>query len=266
MHEMITPTVKVPAISVREMGEGDDKRKAVYIQWNGRSDECELPGDAQFLFESNSLPNSECWCGDPAKFNVVHLGPIRDWPDPEMVQSFADRIANGNPDTDILLVTSSEFTKRDANGHLAPATFISTVILLGDPNCGIIRPRSYTDLTVLDQTNSTVEAKIPEHVKLARKLCEEPRMQLPPEEIPWDIAVEECPKCENFEHSNDRSPAVPPNGDVGDLTHICPHCHRRWWQFNDYYHLWKNVTDPDEWDAIRREDILKRAGFEPPEQ
>jgi hypothetical protein len=54
--------------------------------------------------------------------------------------------------------------------------------------------------------------------------------------------VRNCKNCKKLRHSYDGAPAVPEGGSCNDLTHTCPRCGNRWWQFNRHFHLWSQVT------------------------
>lgn len=49
-----------------------------------------------------------------------------------------------------------------------------------------------------------------------------------------------CDKCKDIARSYDGNPFVPPGGSCNDKTHRCL-CGATYWQFNDYYHLWREV-------------------------
>jgi hypothetical protein len=59
-----------------------------------------------------------------------------------------------------------------------------------------------------------------------------------------------CENCNSFRNSYDKKPAVPINGSCNDILHICPIDRNRWWQYNTYYHLWKQVTSDQEWENL----------------
>lgn len=63
----------------------------------------------------------------------------------------------------------------------------------------------------------------------------------------------ECSNCDALDHSFDQRPAVPLGGSCTDILHVCPVCGKRWWQFNTHFHLWKNVADDREWEALREQ-------------
>ncbi len=62
-----------------------------------------------------------------------------------------------------------------------------------------------------------------------------------------------CTNCNSLRHSYDRKPAVPEGGNCNDILHECPHDGNRWWQSNDHFHLWQQVTDLREWEGLLRE-------------
>lgn len=51
-----------------------------------------------------------------------------------------------------------------------------------------------------------------------------------------------CDVCKDISQSSDRKPFVPPKGSCHDKTHVCG-CGAKWWQFNRYYHLWREIPD-----------------------
>jgi len=64
------------------------------------------------------------------------------------------------------------------------------------------------------------------------------------------MAIEDCANCEQLEKSCSTRPAVPMGGTCNDTFHACPRCGRRWWQFNDYFHLWQEVADDKQWERF----------------
>jgi hypothetical protein len=256
---MVTPTVGVPTITVRDLPvEGGVPRRTICIQWFGKADHCELPPEAQFLFEPQ-CPHDEChWYGAPEKFRVVFLGPVREWPKPEVAERVAELVTAGNLDTYVVWIVSADFPLRHETAIWAPASFMVPLVLLGDPNCGVIMPVTYAGLDVLKAENKRARS---ENMTLADRLWEDLTIVLPSESLPWATVFGECSRCGHLEHSYDRNPGVPFNGTVNDLIHLCLLCGRRWWQFNDYFHLWKHVTSEAEWDGLRRQAILKEAGY-----
>ncbi len=66
-----------------------------------------------------------------------------------------------------------------------------------------------------------------------------------------DIACSpNCKNCEALRRSNKEKPAWPEGETSRTLLYTCPHEGNRWWQSNDHYHLWQQVTDPEEWQTL----------------
>jgi hypothetical protein len=63
--------------------------------------------------------------------------------------------------------------------------------------------------------------------------------------------IQGCRNCLALSRSNDREVAVPDGGNCNNITHVCPHDGRRWWQSNTHFHIWQQVTDPLEWQVVR---------------
>ena len=68
----------------------------------------------------------------------------------------------------------------------------------------------------------------------------------------------DCWCTETIGHSCSIRPAVPPGGGVNDLFYECD-CGRRWLQFNDHFHLWKEVKSDEEWSSWQGEAL----GYDP---
>jgi hypothetical protein len=58
-----------------------------------------------------------------------------------------------------------------------------------------------------------------------------------------------CSICSPAENSYNGKPFCPPTGSVNDRTFTCS-CGQRWWQYNDYYHLWSMVDDDETFSNI----------------
>lgn len=257
-HQVAENQVSVPTIVETELNAGDAKLRSIFVQWFGETDgPLKLNGE-QFFFDTMLRPDDPLWRGKHQTFRVVFLGPIKNWPKPSAIPALK-RMAKGNEDANIVWLLSPLANPADPSMPLSPSM---QVVLLGDPNYGVIRPRPFCDMSVRDQVMAEFESNLP----LAEKLLRNPNAELPPEDMPWEDSPQSCQFCEDFKRSCDTRPAVPENGSVHDLAYLCLHCGRRWWQFNDYFHLWKHVTNRAEWEFIRRQWILKKSGYEFPEQ
>jgi hypothetical protein len=254
-HEMATSLVAVPTVVSREMRLGETTLKSVFIQWYGEADSPHMPRDAQFFFDTMAGPDHAKWLGEPESFRVVFIGRIKHWPNPDAIGQMV-AAANGTRETVIAWLMSPR-----SQQIFEPSSKLTGIALLGDSICGVIEPRLYCDLSVRDAVTKEFE----DSLTLADKLVRNPRMELPPESVPWSLGDDNCPNCAPFRTSNKGRPALPPDGDYHDLTHVCGVCNRRWWQFNTFYHFWSHVGNPNEWDEIRRQRILTDAGYAPAE-
>jgi len=79
-----------------------------------------------------------------------------------------------------------------------------------------------------------------------------------PEHFHNAACVLNCRNCNSLRGSTQEQPALPAGGDPYILLHTCPDDGNRWWQFNDHFHLWKQVTDPDEWAVLVRHGYGRR--------
>jgi hypothetical protein len=72
----------------------------------------------------------------------------------------------------------------------------------------------------------------------------------PVEDLGKTACAPYCRNCKALRRSSTRAPAVPVGGECNDRTHVCPNDGNRWWQSNDYYHMWQQVTSDSEWRSI----------------
>ncbi len=252
-HEMAKTAVLVPTVINYALVSGENKLQSVFIQWFGEADSPYMPKDAQFFFDTGHDKDDPVWLGHIDTFKVVFIGQIQYWPNPDVIGSMME-MTGGTPTTNIVWMMSPV-----SLGIGRPSSSMMRVIVLGDPVCGVIEPRLYVDLTVRDKVMAELEA----NMSLADKLLANPTMELPAEDVTWADEWPSCNTCEPLEHSHRSKPGVPPGGNRYDLSYLCPVCGRRWWQYNDHFHLWKHVKNQHEWDSIRRTQIYKDAGLEP---
>jgi len=154
-HAICATNVEAPAISVIELDMQGKKIPTVSVQWYGqvkRQDEMPLPPDCQFQFSIMAAANDIHWALHPERFRVAFLGPVKDWPndDPVVRQKIADRLTEGSLEGWVIYVCSHHYHLRGDGDGSNPGTFAVTIALLGDPTFGIISPRPFTDLSVLD--------------------------------------------------------------------------------------------------------------------
>ena len=64
------------------------------------------------------------------------------------------------------------------------------------------------------------------------------------------IDYRDCKTCLGLNRSCDKSPARPKDK-KHDVLYLCK-CGRRWWFYNDFWHLWKHVREDEEWSALKR--------------
>ena len=128
-----------------------DQRREVNIQWFGEAAGHDL-ADWQFRFPIAVSVDDLHWFGRPENFRVVFLGPVRRWVNPAAVSDMAASFTEGNLDGMIAWVTSSHYGTRQSEG-MGPASFAFPMsIMLADGIFGIIKPRFFCDLTVMDRT------------------------------------------------------------------------------------------------------------------
>lgn len=65
--------------------------------------------------------------------------------------------------------------------------------------------------------------------------------------------VRYCSNCKNLRNSNERKPAIPVGGTCNDILHVCPNDGNRWWQANNHFHHWQQVTSDREWESLKNQ-------------
>lgn len=151
-HEVCKSRVDCPAVVIKSF----DKKPRMFIQWLGKAERVSLPEGSQFLFDVLTDPEDMAWYRKPETFRVVFLGQIKDWPKPEKVQSMVR--AMGNIDKWIVWLVSSYIGIQHSNG-IGPVSNAVGIALLGDGNCGVITPQTYTNMKVLEEEDTKVVAR-----------------------------------------------------------------------------------------------------------
>lgn len=150
--------VEVPTIIVEPPYEGGEPE--VFVQWFAEFSKIESlkrkHGDTfserlrqmQFSFPVPIPVDDVHWMGHPEYFKVILLGQLKDWPD-----EVAEISKSGSPDSWILWVTSSYYGGPTSGGDNSQACFYIPLksIVLADETLGLITPRKYCDVAVLDQ-------------------------------------------------------------------------------------------------------------------
>ena len=143
-HKTCDHNVEVPTILVEPLKAGG--KPEVFVQWFGEALGVDL-GDIQFRFPVPMLPDALQWMGHPELFYVVLLGQVKDWPRQDVIQSVADSDTKGHADARIIWLASSH-----CRTGSQPVSFVMPMtIMLADGICGIITPRKYCDLSVLEK-------------------------------------------------------------------------------------------------------------------
>jgi hypothetical protein len=148
-HRVCSRNVEVPTILVEPFNPEEGGELEIFVQWFGESESVNLDG-MQFRFPVPSSPDSICWMNHPEIFKVIMFGQVKDWPKKEVVQTVADTVAKGDLEAWIIWLTSSHYSTRTPSG-VGPACFIIPMtVVLGD-SFGIIKPKSYCDMSVLEE-------------------------------------------------------------------------------------------------------------------
>lgn len=142
-HSVCKANVALPTIRFGERHYYEKRVTGIYVQWFGD------PTSDQFLFDVCSKVDDVHWMNDPEKFQVVFLGKVGDWPRREVAQKVADQVTEGKLDAWVIWVCSHHYHVRHSNGE-GPGSFLTSIVLLGDPNVGVISPQKYVNLEALN--------------------------------------------------------------------------------------------------------------------
>lgn len=165
-HKICEKNVEVPTISLLDIGPPGKEKPTLCVQWFGETEKplvprvLPIPEGSQFLFPLMAKPNDVCFFGEPEKFYVVFLDQVKFWLEPMAVQSMMNGPGGGDPDTWIIWLMNSQ-VGMDFGGY--PASPAVKIVLLGDPNCGVIYPRSYRNLEARDEAIKAHAAQFQEN-------------------------------------------------------------------------------------------------------
>jgi len=144
-HEICRKNVDFPIILFVNK---DKETKKVSIQWFGEANK-KLQKGSQFLFDIVLNPDEELlWWDHPEWFNVVFLGQIRNWPNSLVAQQIANNIDDGNLNRWVVWVCNHKVQMKYQHS-IGPQSFLAKLVLLGDPNVGVITPQPYQNFEVL---------------------------------------------------------------------------------------------------------------------
>lgn len=155
VHKVCESNVAVPTIVRVNMGPEGEEKPTLCVQWFGDPERpllpnVKIPDGSQFLFSLMVDPDDLNFFGDPAKLRVVFLGKIKDWLKPEAVQAMIDGPGKGNPDAPMIWLLNPQRIVSHSGERKGPASPLVPIALLGDPNCGVIAPRLFSDIGVRD--------------------------------------------------------------------------------------------------------------------
>jgi len=155
-HGVCRINVAIPTLLVEPFRPGDE-RLEVFVQWFGESECADLEG-MQFRFPVPCPPHATQWMGHPELFKVIMIGQVKDWPNKEGVNAVAATI-KGSIDSWILFVVSSHFTMEHDSGDGPVCFMVPMTITLADGSCGIIQPKKFCDMSILNDARRAVSKK-----------------------------------------------------------------------------------------------------------
>lgn len=146
-HSVCETQVEIPTIRLVKNGE------MICVQWKGQPygelpPNVIIPSGAQFLFPLLIPPNNVRFYASTEACLVPFLGQVKNWPAPEQtVQRMIETVGEGSPDNWMVWFLNPRVQVQNdriqSEGRL--------IAILGDPNCGVIVPELFSDLTVRDR-------------------------------------------------------------------------------------------------------------------
>jgi hypothetical protein len=149
----IRESVKVPTLVVAPPPMGNELE--LWVQWFGEGRE--VGPDEQFLFPVPLELTSMMLMGHPELCNVVMLGKAKDWPRKDVVPQIA-RMAKGEENW-ILWIVATHYTQQYPSGPGPGCAIVPMNIILVDEMRGIISPRHFLDMEVLNRENQRCAAQ-----------------------------------------------------------------------------------------------------------
>ena len=151
-HEVCEKEVFSPTLFI----ESGEKGKTVVVQWIGEYTNRNI-FSYQFKWPVLLDFESEEWGGHPESFRVVFLGKAEEYPE----KNVRKQITNNSEETDkwVIQLVSSKVKCEYPTGP-GPKSFIINIVLLGDPNVGIIQPQQHYNPQILGEEMERFEAKV----------------------------------------------------------------------------------------------------------
>jgi hypothetical protein len=138
VHKICTEKVFRPKIRMEKIL--DDE--TVVVQWTGDYHQENI---FEYQFNFPIAASLEKYKNDMSSLYVIFIGQIKYWPDQRQVASMAKNFDDSKMEKCIVYLMSANHAQEYGDGSIGPASFIVEVVLLGDPNVGVIRPRRYFD-------------------------------------------------------------------------------------------------------------------------
>lgn len=147
LHKIHKPNVEFPTVF-----RGSGESHLLEVQWFGEADgelppNVTIPEGSQFRFPIRIDPDDLALFGDPEQFFVPFLGKAKDWLSREAAQKIIDGPGEGDSDCWLVWLLNAQ-VGMDFGGN--PASPIAKIVLLGDPNCGVIVPKLFANLARRD--------------------------------------------------------------------------------------------------------------------
>lgn len=159
MHEVCRTIVEVPTVLVEPDRDPSNGRRnpdpKIFVQWYGEAEGVDLQNQ-QFKFPLISDIYEPRWMSQPELFKTIMIGQVKEWPKKEAVKAIADMAFEGNQEGWIIWLVSTHYRVRNPSGEGPPCFFLPWRVMLADPVVGVITPRKYLDLSVLDRANEAV--------------------------------------------------------------------------------------------------------------
>ncbi len=148
-EEVFCPTLRL------KPAEGKLEATEVF-QWFGEYDQGNI-FNYQFTFPI--MAPLEKYREGLASFRIPFVGKIKSWPNENQRSGMAKTFDDPKMEKHIVYLISPDYARDYGSENLAAVSFVAGIVLLGDPNVGVIEPRYFFDPVIIEMVNDEFKKK-----------------------------------------------------------------------------------------------------------
>lgn len=135
IHKICPDRVAWPRVKIQPAVEG--RKEIGVIQWTGNYKQGNI---FRYQFAFPIMAPLEKFKDSISSFAVPFVGQIKDWLNEDQQEDLAKRFENPEKNKYVAYLLSAECSHDYGDGRKSPVSFVAEIVLLGDPNVGIIAP------------------------------------------------------------------------------------------------------------------------------